>query len=159
MVSDPAPGSRGPLTWQTRDVRIRPFLPDDTEAVVALWEAAGLTRPWNDPRKDIARKASVQPELFVVAEDDSRRILGSVMAGYDGHRGWMNYLATRPDARGLGVGRALVEHVERALCSLGCPKVALQIRVSNAEVVEFYQHLGYQIDDTIDLGKRLIPDE
>lgn len=139
-------------------MRIRPFLPEDTDAVVALWEAAGLTRPWNDPRKDIARKASVQPELFVVAEDDSGQVIGSLMAGYDGHRGWMNYLATRPDSRGLGAGRALVEHIEAVLRDRGCPKVSLQVRASNPQVVDFYQHLGYEIDDTIDLGKRLIAD-
>ena len=67
-------------------MRIRPFQPEDTDAVVALWADAGLTRPWNDPRKDIARKLTVQPELFVVAEDETGRILGAVMAGYDEHR-------------------------------------------------------------------------
>jgi len=140
-------------------MRIRPFQPEDTEPVIALWEAAGLTRPWNDPRKDIARKATVQPELFVVAEDDSGRILGSVMAGYDGHRGWMNFLATQPDSRGLGVGRDLVAHVEAELLARGCPKVSLQVRTANAQVVDFYRRLGYEVDDTIALGKRLISDE
>ncbi|MCS0499174.1 GNAT family acetyltransferase [Protaetiibacter mangrovi] len=139
-------------------MRIRPFAPDDTEAVVALWEAAGLTRPWNDPRADIARKSTVQPELFVVAEDGDGRIVGSVMAGYEGHRGWMNYLASAPDARGAGIGRALVAHVEAALLALGCPKVNLQVRADNAHAVAFYRHLGYRVDDTIDLGKRLIAD-
>lgn len=140
-------------------MRIRPFQPEDTEPIIALWEAAGLTRPWNDPRKDIARKATVQPELFVVAEDDSGRILGSVMAGYDGHRGWMNFLATQPDSRGLGVGRDLVAHVEAELRARGCPKVSLQVRTANAQVVDFYRRLGYEVDDTIALGKRLISDE
>lgn len=139
-------------------MRIRSFRPADTDAVVALWEAAGLTRPWNDPRKDIERKLAVQPELFIVAEDEHGRIVGCVMAGYDGHRGWMNYLATRPDARGEGIGRALVEHTERSLNDLGCPKVNLQVRTSNAGVVEFYRHLGYEVDDTVALGKRLIAD-
>lgn len=139
-------------------MRIRSFRRTDTDAVVALWEAAGLTRPWNDPRKDIERKLAVQPELFIVAEDEHGRIVGCVMAGYDGHRGWMNYLATRPDARGEGIGRALVEHTERSLNDLGCPKVNLQVRTSNAGVVEFYRHLGYEVDDTVALGKRLIAD-
>lgn len=139
-------------------MRIRSFRRTDTDAVVALWEAAGLTRPWNDPRKDIERKLAVQPELFIVAEDEHGRIVGCVMAGYDGHRGWMNYLATRPDARGEGIGRALVEHTERSLSDLGCPKVNLQVRTSNAGVVEFYRHLGYEVDDTVALGKRLIAD-
>jgi GNAT superfamily N-acetyltransferase len=100
---------------------VRPFRPDDTEAVVSLWADAGLTKPWNDPRKDIARKAAVQPELFVVAVDENERLVGAVMAGYDGHRGWMNYLAAASDARRTGIGRALVAHVEAALLELGCP--------------------------------------
>ena len=137
---------------------IRPFEPTDTDAVVSLWESAGLTKPWNDPRLDIARKATVQPELFLVAVSESQTMLGTVMAGYEGHRGWMNYLATSLDARGIGVGRALVEHVEIALKALGCPKVNLQVRTSNAQVVEFYRHLGYQVDETVSLGKRLITD-
>ncbi len=139
-------------------MELRRFHPDDTESVVALWESIGLTRPWNDPRKDIARKLEVQPELFVVAVDEQDRILGTVMAGYDGHRGWMNYLAAAPNSRGLGIGRSLVEHVEEALRLRGCPKVSIQVRSSNAQVVEFYEHLGYRVDDTIDLGKRLIAD-
>jgi ribosomal protein S18 acetylase RimI-like enzyme len=139
-------------------MRIRTFHPDDTDHVVALWSAAGLTNPWNDPHKDIARKLLVQPELFVVAVDEQDRVVGAVMAGYDGHRGWMNYLAARPDHRGAGIGRALVDHVEQALLALGCPKVNLQVRSSNTEVVAFYEHLGYTVDETIDLGKRLIAD-
>lgn len=138
---------------------IRPFEPRDTEAVVvALWESVGLKRPWNDPHKDIQRKAAVQPELFLVAEDDSGRIVGSVMAGYEGHRGWMNYLATACEVRESGVGRALVAHVERALEALGCPKLSLQVRSSNTDVLRFYAHLGYSVDDTVSLGKRLIHD-
>lgn len=139
-------------------MRIRPFRPEDTDGVVALWEVAGLTRPWNDPRKDIARKLTVQSETFVVAEDEDGTLLGCVMAGYDGHRGWMNYLATVPDARGRGIGKALVEHVECALRDLGCPKLSLQVRTSNADVVEFYRHLGYEVDEVVSLGKRLIAD-
>ncbi|KTR86429.1 GNAT family acetyltransferase [Leucobacter chromiiresistens] len=139
-------------------MQIRSVRPADTDALVALWEAADLTRPWNDPRKDIARKREVQAELFVVAESADGRILGSVMAGYDGHRGWMNYLATHPEARGTGVARALVEHVEHELLNLGCPKLNLQVRADNADVVEFYRHLGYGIDETVSLGKRLIAD-
>lgn len=139
-------------------MQIRPFRDEDAAAVVALWEQAGLTRPWNDPLKDIARKLAVQPELFVVAVDEDERVIGSVMAGYDGHRGWMNYLAAADDARGLGVGRALVAHVEAALLALGCPKVNLQVRSTNSGVVDFYEHLGYRNDDTVSLGKRLIED-
>ncbi|MBC9953809.1 GNAT family acetyltransferase [Leucobacter sp. cx-42] len=143
-------------------MHIREFEPDDTDAVVALWEAAGLTRSWNDPHRDIERKLQVQPELFLVAEGvtgkNEHAIIGTVMAGYDGHRGWMNYLASSLDARGIGVGRALVEYVEAALFARGCPKVNLQVRSTNAQVVEFYRHLGYEVDDVLSLGKRLIED-
>lgn len=112
-------------------MHIRPFRPADGDGVIRLWEAVGLTKR-NDPRKDIARKSTVQPDLFVVAEGEDHALLGTVMAGYDGHRGWMNYLATDPDAQGTGVARALVAHVERELRALGCPKVNLQVRASNA---------------------------
>lgn len=139
-------------------MQIRQFAVADTEHVVALWAAAGLTKPWNDPRKDIARKLTVQPELFIVAEDESGTIIGTAMAGYDGHRGWLYYLATAPGTRGAGVGRALVEHVEQALLNLGCPKLNLQVRTSNPHPLGFYERLGYSVDETTSLGKRLIAD-
>ncbi|HEU5224154.1 MAG TPA: GNAT family acetyltransferase [Candidatus Lumbricidophila sp.] len=139
-------------------MQIRQFTVADTEHVGALWAAAGLTKPWNDPRKDIARKLAVQPELFVVAVDESGTIIGTAMAGYDGHRGWLYYLATAPDARGAGVGRTLVEHVEQALLKLGCPKLNLQVRTSNPHPLGFYDRLGYSLDETTSLGKRLITD-
>jgi ribosomal protein S18 acetylase RimI-like enzyme len=137
---------------------IRPFHPNDEAHVIALWERCGLTRSWNDPRKDIARKLSVQAELFVVLEVEGA-IVGSVMAGYDGHRGWMNYLAVVPEQQGRGYGQALVEHAEHALSELGCPKLNLQVRSSNARVIEFYRRLGYGSDDVISMGKRLERDD
>jgi ribosomal protein S18 acetylase RimI-like enzyme len=133
---------------------IRRFASADEDALVALWEAAGLTRPWNDPRKDIARKLRVQPEGFLVAVADDE-IVGSVMAGYDGHRGWVNYLAVATDARRAGVGRALMAEAERVLAGLGCPKVNLQIRATNAAAIGFYEALGYTADDVVSLGRRL----
>jgi ribosomal protein S18 acetylase RimI-like enzyme len=139
-------------------MEIRPFEEPDTEAVVALWRAAGLTRPWNDPWADVRRKQTVQPELFLVAEDDEGAVVGVVMAGYDGHRGWINYLAVSDDARGTGLGRSLVERAEAALLALGCPKVQLQVRPDNTAVVDFYEHLGYATYEVVDMGKRLIPD-
>jgi ribosomal protein S18 acetylase RimI-like enzyme len=138
-------------------MQIRPFGLADEAAVVALWEACGLTRPWNDPRKDIARKLTVQPELFLVGVTDGA-VMASVMAGYEGHRGWMNYLAVAPPFRGRGLGRALVEHVERLLHERGCPKVNLQVRATNPAAVAFYRRLGYVQDESISLGKRLIVD-
>lgn len=137
---------------------IRPFHVDDTDAVVELWRAAGLTRPWNDPHRDIARKLTVQPELFLVGERE-RRVVASAMAGYDGHRGWVNYLAVDPAHRGRGHARALMAEIERLLTAAGCPKVNLQVRADNEAALGFYAALGYSVDAAVSLGKRLEPDE
>ncbi len=141
-----------------KQLEIRPFCLEDSDAVVAIWEACGLTVPWNDPHKDIARKLQVNPELFLVAEQDGR-IAGTVMGGYEGHRGWINYLAVAPNSQRRGVGRALMQAVETQLAALGCPKINLQVRSGNTAVIQFYGHLGYHIDDVISLGKRLVSDE
>lgn len=127
-------------------------------AVVALWTECGLTRPWNDPHRDIARKLGEQPELFSVAASEGT-VVGSCMAGFDGHRGWIHYLAVSPAAQGKGVGRALVAHAEHALESRGCPKVQLMIRPDNGGVANFYEALGYESVETRVLGKRLIADD
>ena len=134
--------------------RIRCFEPRDEPGLVALWHACDLVVPWNDPSRDIASKLAFQPDLLFVAESDGR-VAGSVMVGYEGHRGWINYLAVEPAARRGGLGRALVERAERELGARGCPKVNLQVRGSNRAAVAFYERLGYVIDDTVSLGKRL----
>ena len=139
-------------------MNIRPFALSDEPAVIALWHECKVTRPWNDPHKDIARKLALQPELFLVGEVEAR-VIASVMAGYEGHRGWVNYLAVAPAFRGRGFARALMEHVERELLARGCPKVSLLVRRSNLEAMDFYRHLGYAEDDSVSLGKRLIADE
>ena len=139
-------------------MQIRPFQAADEAQVVGLWQACGLTRPWNDPRKDIARKLLVQPELWVVGWQGDK-LVASAMAGFDGHRGWVNYLAVAPQKQGQGLGRQLMQYVEQALQAQGCPKLNLQVRTSNAAVIAFYQHLGYALDDTVSLGKRLISDQ
>jgi ribosomal protein S18 acetylase RimI-like enzyme len=133
---------------------IRTFVHGDEDAVVTLWEAAGLTRPWNDPRKDIARKLTVQGEWFLVAVSRGE-VIGSVMAGYDGHRGWVNYLAVSPNARRAGIGRALMNEAELRLRDAGCPKINLQVRETNQEALGFYHALGYSTDDVVSLGRRL----
>ncbi len=136
---------------------IRAFALRDTESVIALWQAAGVTRSWNNPHLDIQRKLTVQPELFLVAVD-GHDIVGTVMAGYDGHRGWLYYLASDPQRRGEGIGRALVTAAEDALLELGCPKVQLMVRPDNDAVLGFYDSLGYERFDTSTTGKRLIAD-
>lgn len=134
---------------------IRPYRETDEEAVIALWGACDLLRPQNDPRKDIRRKLRVNPEWFLVAEAEGGAIVGSVMAGYEGHRGWINYLAVAPARRRAGLGRALMAAAEERLRAAGCPKINLQVRATNAEVIAFYRRIGFAADEVVSLGKRL----
>jgi len=137
---------------------IRTYQNSDEASVVRLWEECGLVRSWNDPHNDIQRKLSVQPEMFLVGLLDGE-LIASVMAGFDGHRGWVNYLAVAARYRGRGFGRTLMQLVENELKGMGRPKLNVQIRSSNAAVVAFYERLGYAEDKTVSLGKRLISDE
>ena len=130
----------------------------DEEAVVALWERCGLTRPWNDPRKDIRRKMAVQPDGFLIGVVDGA-IAATVMVGYEGHRGWIQYLGVDPRRQREGLGRAIMAEAERLLRAKGCPKINLQVRTSNAGVIEFYKRLGFVMDDVVSMGKRLERDE
>lgn len=138
-------------------MHIRPFERRDTEAVIALWQARGLTRPWNDPLKDIERKLAVQPELFLVGELDGA-IMATAMGGYDGHRGSVYYLATAEAHGGNGYGAALLAELERRLAAMGCPKINLLVRGENDGVLKFYDRLGYERHDSLSLGRRLIED-
>ena len=133
---------------------IRPYRPEDQDAVIALWKACGLIVPQNDPRADIDAKIQFQPDLFLVALSMDR-LVGTVMAGYEGHRGWINYLAVEPGLRRRGIGRTMMRAAEKKLQALGCPKINLQVRRSNTAVVRFYQSLGFAEDEVISLGKRL----
>ena len=141
-------------------MKIRPYDSADEAAVIALWTGCGLTRAWNDPKKDIARKLTAQPEWFLVGVDDAQgnEVIASAMFGYDGHRRWVNYLAVSPACQRRGHARQLMAHGEALLMAAGCPKLNLQLRSSNSEILDFYQHLGYARDDVVSLGKRLIPD-
>lgn len=139
-------------------MQIRPYTPADETAVIALWQRCELTRPWNDPRKDIERKLTVQPELFMVGERQGQ-IVATAMAGFDGHRGWINYLAVSPELQKQGLGRQLMTHVEQALTAMGCPKLNLQVRAGNAQALAFYQAIGYGQDEVVSMGKRLISDQ
>ncbi len=135
-------------------VQLRQYQPDDEDQVVDLWMRCGLVVPQNDPRRDIQAKMSWQPELFIVGAM-ADRVVATVMVGYEGHRGWINYLAVSPDLRRQGIGRALMEEARRLLSELGCPKINLQVRTSNSGVIEFYKRIGYRIDDVVSLGLRL----
>ncbi len=139
------------------NIPIAQFQESDTEAVVLLWHACGLTRPWNDPYRDIARKQLVQPELFLVVRDGAS-VVATIMAGFDGHRGWVNYLAVAATHRGQGIARALMQEVEQVLKAAQCPKLNLMVRKDNHAVLAFYAHLGYGVDDVVALGKRLVDD-
>ena len=138
-------------------MEIRPFDPSDEESVVQLWTDCGLVAPWNNPHRDIQRKLKVQPEMFLVACSDGR-IIATVMAGYDGHRGWINYLAVHPHHQRSGIGRRMMDEVESRLRAAGCPKINLQVRSKNAGVIEFYKRIGFKADDVVSLGKRLESD-
>ena len=139
------------------DIEIREYEERDRRGVVQLWEVCDLTRAWNDPDRDIDRKIDHADEMFLVAVRSGRPV-GTVMAGYDGHRGWVNYLAVDPDERGDHLGNRLMAEAERRLNALGCAKINLQIRRTNLEAQAFYDRLGYLEDDVVSMGKRLIDD-
>ena len=135
-------------------MQIRPYQASDLAQVLALWRACNLTIAANDPRKDIERKLAVSPEQFLLGEFEGK-VVASVMTGYEGHRGWINYLAVAPSHRRKSYGRLMMAAAEQLLDELGCPKINLQVRSANAAVVAFYASLGYVIDDVVSMGKRL----
>jgi ribosomal protein S18 acetylase RimI-like enzyme len=139
-------------------MNIRPFQTEDQEQVIRLWMDCGLVVPHNNPVRDIQRKLRVNPEWFLVGEIDGR-IVATCMAGYEGHRGWINYLAVCPTLQRNGLASRIMEHAEELLREVGCAKINLQVRSTNRQVIEFYQSIGFKIDDVVSMGKRLEPDE
>ena len=141
---------------------IRDFRPEDEAGLIEMWKLSGIYRPWNDPQRDIARKTENMQKtgfgLFLVVQESSGRIIGSVMAGYDGHRGSVNYLAVHPEAQKQGIGRALMAEVERWCEAEHCPKINLLVRADNQAVKAFYARLGYGVDEVSGLSRRLIED-
>lgn len=137
---------------------IRPYRSSDEVEVIQLWNDCGLVVPWNDPVKDIRRKAGHSPDGFLVGEENGI-VIATCMAGYDGHRGWLNYLTVAPARQGAGLGRRIVERAEEYLRAAGCPKINLQIRTSNLGTIAFYRELGYEEDSVVSLGKRLELDD
>jgi ribosomal protein S18 acetylase RimI-like enzyme len=140
-------------------VEIRAYRPADRAAVIALWDRAFAADPAHNVSAGmIERKLRVQPDLFLVALADDV-LVGTVMAGYDGVRGWLHRLAVTESRRRAGVATALVRRAEAEMAKLGCPKVNLQVRATNAAVIGFYRALGYEADDNLSLGKRLLTSE
>ena len=136
------------------NLNIRPYQDRDRKAIVDLWEACGLVVPHNDPLRDIQRKSRVNPEWFLVGIRGGI-LVASCMVGYEGHRGWINYLAVSPAHRRLGIASMLMRRAEAVLSKAGCPKINLQVRETNQEVIAFYEQMGYLNDHVVSLGKRL----
>ena len=136
---------------------INPFKEGDEDVLVSLWNKCKLNVHWNNPYKDIARKLKVQSELFLMGYLEDK-LIASIMAGYDGHRGWINYFAVHPDFQSRGYGKQLMDNVENKLRELGCPKINLQIREGNDKVLSYYQKLGFVEEKRINMGKRLEDD-
>ena len=139
-------------------MNIRPYRHEDKKSVIQLWIDCGLVVPHNNPARDIERKLGIKPEWFLVGELDGK-VIATCMAGYEGHRGWINYLAVSPVLQRKGYARAMMKRAEEILTDVGCPKVNLQIRAANLKVIEFYRNIGFKIDDVVSMGKRLVPDE
>jgi len=135
---------------------IRTIQDSDVAAVAALWEACGLTRPWNDPHADIAlARRTPSAEVFVGQLDIS--IVASVMCGSDGHRGWLYYLAVEPALRDSGHGRAMVAYAEKWLAAQGVRKVELMVRNENTTVQRFYEAIGYAVEPVAVMARWLEP--
>ena len=136
-------------------MQIRAYENRDETAVVALWNAVLYDpAPHNEPRRSLHRKLQVDRDLLLVAEDGNR-LLGTVMGGYDGHRGWIYSVAVDPACRRQGIGTALLRRIEAILRERGCLKINLQVRANNVGVIPFYESLGFRVDDLVSLGKRL----
>ena len=136
-------------------IEIRPFQTEDEAGVVALWALAFPNEPSrNEFHQLIATKLTVQGELFFVAEFE-KQIVGTVIAGFDGVRGWVHKVSSHPKLRGNGIAAALMNHAESALKALGCKKLNLQVRAGNAEAITFYQKIGYTVEERISFGKEL----
>ena len=137
-------------------MNIREYKHSDKERVIALWDRVfPNSTGHNDPARSIDRKVGVDDRLFFVATDDHEAIVGMIMAGFDGCRGWLYSVAVDPSHQRHGIGTALVRHAEQALQSLGCPKVNLQVRGDNTSVLSFYESVGYSTEDRVSMGKRL----
>ncbi len=139
-------------------MQIRNYDSGDESQVIDLWIKCDLVRPWNNPKRDIERKLRIDPDLFLVGILNSK-IIATVMGGYEGHRGWINYLAVDPSQQRKRYGTMIMEEIEEKLKAKGAPKINIQIRSTNKSVVDFYKSIGYKINDVVGMGKRLAEDE
>ena len=140
------------------ELNIRTYQHTDMEDVIHIWKECGLIRSWNNPKLDIQRKVKTQKDLFFVAEL-SNKIIATAMFGYDGHRGSVYYLAIDPIHQNKGLGKLLMDNIEKKLKEIGCPKINIFIRSSNINVKNFYKSIFYDEQDCLTYGKRLIPDD
>ncbi|MBD2612000.1 MAG: GNAT family acetyltransferase [Nostoc sp. ZfuVER08] len=136
------------------EVKVRPYHSNDEQQVIELWHQCNLVVPWNDPKRDIELKLKFQPHMFLVGAKDDL-IVASIMVGYEGHRGWINYLAVLPNYQRQGIGWLMMNAAEAELKKLGCPKVNLQVRSSNKSVIAFYEKIGFTDSNVISMGKCL----
>ena len=137
---------------------IRTYKKSDEERVINLWKTCNLIVPWNNPKMDIQRKLSENPKLIFVGLIEDR-LIASCMAGFDGHRGWVYFVVVHPDVQQKGIASKIMEHAEKKLKEIGCPKIQLMVRDANLGVIEFYKKIGYKIDPVLTMGKILIKDE
>jgi hypothetical protein len=135
-------------------MHIASLSPSQFDAAIALWHDVGLTRPWNDPLEDL-RRAMAGPASTVLAGTEDGRLLATAMVGHDGHRGWVYYVAVRPDRRGRGHGRAIMRACETWLAARDVPKIDLMVRTENDAVLAFYHAIGYGRDEVFVMSKRL----
>lgn len=143
------------MAMSSAEFSVRSFRRSDSEALGALWARVFPDDPpWNAPKVMIETKLRVQPDLLLVGELEGT-IVGAVMAGFDGVRGWIYHLAVLPEHRRRGFATRLVRSAEQGLQYLGCPKVNLQVRATNPEVVAFYRSVGYQVEERVSMGRRL----
>jgi ribosomal protein S18 acetylase RimI-like enzyme len=139
----------------TEKLAIRAYAESDEAQVIRIWREVFPDNPsWNVPKADIDRKLAVQRDLFLVGELDDE-IVGTVMAGFDGHRGWVHLVAVAPKHRQRGFGRAMMDEAEKKLRAIGCTKINLQVRATNQGVISFYEKLGYAVEERVSMGKRL----
>jgi ribosomal protein S18 acetylase RimI-like enzyme len=138
-----------------KPLTIRFALPDDEPTLVALWQACGLVVSYNDPGFDFRFALAGAHSTVLVGTDEAARIIGSVMVGHDGHRGWLYYVAASPDAQGQGIGRQMVQAAEDWLRKCGIWKAQLLVRDTNTKVVSFYEHLGFAVSPRVVMSKVL----